>query len=269
MTLFPEPVPARTGPRSAVPLRETEAFVLRSQPLGEADRLVTFLTRAAGKVRGVAKGARKSRRRFGSNLELLSRVRLGYFEREGSELARVEAADLLESFYDLQADPERGAVLACFAEITDAFAREQQEDEAFFRLLHVVLRAVRDGLDLDWAARYFEIWTLRLHGVLPPLDSCGRCGASLGERGGHYAAREGLVLCGGCASTGPSGGPTLPGPSVRAAEEMLARPPAFFIGRGQARRALAPLAALAQALFVDLTERRFKSYEVLRAIRGA
>ena len=55
-------------------MRETEAMVLRSHPLGESDRIVTFLTRSSGKVRGVAKGARRSRRRFGSNLEPLSQM---------------------------------------------------------------------------------------------------------------------------------------------------------------------------------------------------
>ena len=63
--------------------------------------------------RGVAKGARRSRKRFGSNLEPLSRVRLQYFEREGADLARIETVDLLESFYRLQEEPERAAVLAC------------------------------------------------------------------------------------------------------------------------------------------------------------
>jgi DNA repair protein RecO (recombination protein O) len=254
-----------------VPLKEAEAFVLRSHPLGESDRLVTFLTRAAGKVRGVAKGARRSRRRFGSNLELLSRVRLSFFEREGQELVRIEAAELLESFYLLQEDPERGAVLACFAEIADAFAREQQEDEAFFRLLHAVLRAVRDGLDLDRAARYFEIWTLRLHGVLPPLRACAGCGSALaGKAPARYDRRGSGVLCSRCAAA--RGGPllALPAAALREADEMLRQPPAAFTGRTPAAAgALQPLGALAEAIFFDLTERSFKSYEVLRAVRGA
>ena len=251
-----------------MPLKETEAFVLRSQPLGESDRVVTFLTRAEGKIRGVAKGARKSRRRFGSNLELLSRVRLGYFEKEGADLARIESAELLESFYRLQEDPERGAVLACLAEISDAFAREQQEDEPFFRLLLTVLRAVRDGLGLDWAGRYFEVWTLRLHGVLPGLGLCARCAAGLLDRGGRYDRREGIVICVDCAGQHGRTDLTLPAGSLRAAEAILREPPQAFIGRTPDAGELAPLAAMAAAIFFELTERRFKSYEVLRALRG-
>ena len=244
-------------------------MVLRSQPLGESDRIVTFLTRSVGKVRAVAKGARRSKRRFGSNLEPLSRVRLSYFEREGSDLARIEAADLLESFYRLQEDPERAAVLACMAEVADAFAREQQEDEAYFRLLHAVLRAVREGLGLDQAARYFEIWTLRLHGVLPSLSSCARCGRDLGARGGAYDRREGGVLCRSCAPGRPPGGVLLPGESLSAAREILREAPSALIGRQAPARGLGPLADLTEVVIFDLTDRRFKSYEVLRALRGA
>jgi DNA repair protein RecO (recombination protein O) len=250
-----------------VPVRETEAMVLRTHPLGESDRIVTFLTRSAGKVRAVAKGARRSKRRFGSNLERFSRVRLQYFEREGSDLARIEAADLLESFYRLQEDPERAAVMACMAEVADAFSREQQEDEAYFRLLHAVLRAIRDGMGLDHAARYFEIWTLRLHGVLPPLSACARCGRAV--RSGAYDRREAGVLCRSCSPGRPPGGVLLPGEAIVAAEEILKRAPGALVGVKAPPRALAPLAELAEVIFFDLTDRRFKSYEVLRALRGS
>lgn len=250
-----------------MPPRESEALVLRSHPLGEADRIVTFLTREVGKVRGVAKGARRSRRRFGSNLELLSRVRLSWFEREGGELVRIEAAELLESFYDLQADPERGAMLACFAEVADCFAREGQEDAAFYRLLHAVLRAVRGGMDLRWARGYFEIWTLRLHGVLPPLDACATCGASLRGRGGRYGRRQGGMACASCAGVRGAGDVAVGAAAVEAAAEILRQPPDAFVGR-PADPALAPLASLAAAIFFDLTEKRFRSYDVLQAIRG-
>jgi DNA repair protein RecO (recombination protein O) len=249
-----------------VPIRETEAIVLRSQALGESDRIVTFLARGQGKVRAVAKGARRSRRRFGTNLELLSRVRLAWFEREGQDLGRIESADLLEPFFDLQADPLRGAALACFAEVADAFAREQQEDDAFFRLLLAVLRAVRDGLDLDWAGRYFEVWTLRLHGVLPDLERCPRCGAALADRGGRLLRAEGTVVCGRCGERRP-GDPALPADAIKAALAILKRPPAAFAGVPPVTEALGPLRNLATTLFADVTERPLRSYEVMEQVR--
>ena len=251
-----------------MPLKESEAFVLRAYPLGESDRIVTFLTRSTGKLRGVAKGARRSRRRFGSSLELLSRVWITFFERERVDLVRIEGADLLESFYRLQEDPERGAVLACFAEIADSFGLEQQKDEAFFRLLHAVLRAVRDGLALDMAMRYFEIWTLKLHGVLPPIATCSSCGTDLAAGGGRYDRREAVISCASCGGQPGPGDIAVSGAAVRAAAELMTRSPGALVGETMDAAHLRPLAALAQALFLDLTERRFKSYEVLGQLRG-
>ncbi len=249
-----------------MPQREAEAIVLRSHALGESDRIVTFLARGHGKVRGVAKGARRSKRRFGANLELLSRVRLVWFEKERQDLGRIESAELLEAFYDLQADPERGAVLACLAEVTDAFAREAQEDDAFFRLLLAVLRAVRDGLDLEWAARYFEIWTLRLHGVIPDLERCGACDGPTAGVGGRYLRAEGTIACARCGARRP-GDVALPAASLEAAGAIVKRPPAAFLGVPPPGDALRPLATLAAAVFEEVAERRFRSYEVLEQLR--
>lgn len=249
-----------------MPQREAEAIVLRSHALGESDRIVTFLARGQGKVRGVAKGARRSRRRFGANLELLSRVRLVWFEKERRDLGRIESAELLEPFYDLQADPERGAVLACLAEVTDAFAREAQEDDAFFRLLLAVLRAVGGKLDLDWALRYFEIWTLRLHGVLPDLERCGACGGTTIDAGARYLRREGTIACARCGARRP-GDVALPAEALQAATEIIRRPPGSFVGVPPPGDALRPLATLAAAIFEETVERRFRSYEVLEQLR--
>ena len=250
-----------------MPLRDSEAFVIGSHVLSESDRIVTFLTRSDGKVRTVAKGARRSRKRFGANLMLLSRVRLAWFEKEGRDLARLESADLLESFYDLQADPERGAVLACCAEVADAFAREQQEDEAFFRLLGATLQAVRAGVDLDRALRYFEIWTLRLHGVLPDLAACGRCGTSLLARGGTLLRREGIVACPRCAGERRPGDPRLRPEAAALAAEFTRRPPSALGDIEAPAAGLESLREIAAALFFDLTDRRFKSYAILARMR--
>lgn len=250
-----------------MPLRDSEAFVIGSHVLSESDRIVTFLTRSDGKVRTVAKGARRSRKRFGANLMLLSRVRLAWFEKEGRDLARLESADLLESYYDLQADPERGAMLACCAEVADAFAREQQEDEAFFRLLGATLQAVRRGVDLDRALRYFEIWTLRLHGVLPDLAACGRCGATLLTRGGTLLRREGIVACPRCAGERRPGDPRLRGEAAALAAEFTRRPPSGLQDIEAPVAALESLREIAAALLFDLTDRRFRSYEILERMR--
>ena len=87
-----------------MPLKESEAIVLRTFPLGEGDRLVSFLDRQSGRVRGVARGARLPKSRFGSTLEMLAYIRIWYFERETRELVRINQCELIESFMDVQRD---------------------------------------------------------------------------------------------------------------------------------------------------------------------
>ena len=158
--------------------------------------------------------------------------------------------------------------MACFSEIADAFSREQQEDESFFRLMHAVLRAVRSGIDLEWALRYFELWTLRLHGVIPDLQRCSSCEADLEEQGARYLRRQGSVVCRSCGGEKRPGDLILPKEAIRTAGEIRARPPEYFVGRRSGGE-LVPLGILAREIFFDLTDRRFRSYEVLAAIRGS
>src|SRR5258706_12423131 len=87
-----------------MPARETEAIILKAFPLGEADRLVSFLGRSSGRVRGVAAGARRLKNRYGSTLGILSHVQIWYVEKETRDLVRIQQAELLESFHKAQSD---------------------------------------------------------------------------------------------------------------------------------------------------------------------
>ena len=87
-----------------MPVRESEALILRSFPLGEADKLVSFLSRSEGRLRGVASGARRPKSRFGSTLEPFSYVRMWFYERETRELVRINQCELIESFFEAQRD---------------------------------------------------------------------------------------------------------------------------------------------------------------------
>src|SRR5690242_21338669 len=98
-------------------LKESEAIVLRSYPLREADLLVTFFTRAEGKVKGVARAAKKSRKRFGGALEPLTRVRVYWEDRERQELARIDACEVLASPLTEMVDYARAVGLAHVAEV--------------------------------------------------------------------------------------------------------------------------------------------------------
>jgi DNA repair protein RecO (recombination protein O) len=149
-----------------MPLYTAEALVLRTYKLGEADRIVVFLTRDRGKKRGVAHNARKSRRRFGAALEPLTEVRVSYFEKEQRELVALNYAEPVRSPLSA-ASPEALGYSHYFAELIDEWAAEADVDEKLFRLGTSALEALLAGAPPEALARYFECWLLRLQGVYP------------------------------------------------------------------------------------------------------
>jgi DNA repair protein RecO (recombination protein O) len=180
----------------SMPARESEAIVLRTYPLGEGDLLVSFLSRAQGRMRGVASGVRKPKSRFGSTLEPLSYVRIWFFERETRDLVRINQCDLLESFLDAQRDYSSSLALALASEVTEAVLGEKEVAEPNFRLLLLVSRAVKSGTKLPLVLAYFALWTVRLGGWLPQLDRCGRCGAELAQNA--FASEGQGLVCEAC-----------------------------------------------------------------------
>ena len=149
-----------------MPLYTAEALVLRTYKLGEADRIVVFLTRDRGKKRGVAPNARKSRKRFGAALEPLTEVRVSYFEKERRELVGLNYAEPVRSPLSA-ASPEALGYSHYFAELIDEWAAEADVDERLFRLGTSALDALVSGTPPEALARYFECWLLRLQGVYP------------------------------------------------------------------------------------------------------
>jgi DNA repair protein RecO (recombination protein O) len=149
-----------------MPLFTAEALVLRTYKLGEADRIVVFLTRDRGKKRGVAPNARKSRKRFGAALEPLTEVRISYFEKEHRDLVGLNYAEPVRSPLSA-ASPEALGYSHYFAELIDEWAAEADVDERLYRLGTSALEALLSGAPVEALARYFECWLLRLQGVYP------------------------------------------------------------------------------------------------------
>jgi DNA repair protein RecO (recombination protein O) len=145
----------------------TDALVLRTYPLGEADRIVVFLTRDRGKKRGVAKHARRSRRRFGGALEPMTYGRAGYTERERRDLVFLNYVEPVRSPL---AALDGGALgyVGYFAELIDEWAPEGDPNEPLFRLGASMVDAMAAGVPIEPLARYFEFWLLRLQGVYQP-----------------------------------------------------------------------------------------------------
>ena len=178
-----------------MPLRESEAVILRSYPLGEGDRLVSFLSRSWGRMRGVARGARRPKSRFGSTLEMLSHVRIWFYERETRDLVRISQCELVESFLDLQSDYGRGLALALFSEVSEFVLPEREASDGAFRLLLHAAQGLKGGCEPGLAIGYFSLWTVRLAGWLPELDRCARCGREFGGEAAYGGPHHAGLVC--------------------------------------------------------------------------
>ncbi len=182
-------------------LKESEAIVLRTYPLRESDLLVTLFTRMEGKVKGVARAAMKSRRRFGGALEPLTYVRAFYDDREGQELARLDSCEVIESPLACEVGYPRAAALAHVAELLDELMPDREASDAVFRLSLAVLQELR-GETVWMPLTYFELWMTRLMGFLPEFSECVVCGRSFdhsgedsrdGSRAFYHALADGLM----------------------------------------------------------------------------
>ena len=244
--------------------RTAEGYLLRTWNLGEADVLISFFTLEEGKLRGVAPRARRSRRRFGGALEPLTRVRVRFVEREGSELARLEDLDVVRSYFEAQREPVVAAAYAYVAEVVEQFGREKESDERFFRLVGTVLEGLAQGVDPLLAARYFETWTLRLQGLLPDLRTCPSCGRPF-TGGGWYDRHHGEVSCAACVPAG-AGGDQVDASALRLAAVILAQP-LDALSRSRPRAAaVAGLGTLMAQILARFLERPFRSLRLLEEL---
>ena len=180
-----------------MPLRETEALVLRTHRLGEADKIVSLLTRQYGRLRAVASGAQRPKSRYGGTLEPLSYIRLWIFERENRDLLRINSAELAESFFSMQKDYRIQIAAQYVAEAAERFLPEREANDRVFRLLLAVLRAIKRFGEVNRPLIYFNYWLLRLGGFLPDFGVCANCGKALGAQG-YYAAGAHGLSCSAC-----------------------------------------------------------------------
>lgn len=185
-----------------MPLRETEAIVLRTYRLGEAEKIASLFTRQLGRLRAVARGAQRTKSRYGGSLEPLSYVRIEIFERENRDLLRLNSVELLESFFSMQADYRVQLAAQFLAEVGERLLPEREVNERVFRLLLTVLRALKTSGEVNRPLLYFEYWMVRLGGFLPDLQACSNCGSIFAEDGGHFARASETLLCRNCKTPG-------------------------------------------------------------------
>jgi len=185
-----------------MPLYRTEAIVIRSHPYGESDKIVTFLSRDFGKIKGIAKGARRSKKRFQNALGLFSHIRLIFFDREGMGLVRAESCDILHAFPKLREDLRKILGGTYFLELMDGMAGEREENREAFDLLLSFLLTLNAEEFKEEQLRMFEIRTLSLFGYRPNMRRCGVCRREMEElresSSGFFSIERGTFICGIC-----------------------------------------------------------------------
>jgi len=176
---------------------KTEAIILSTMNLGEADKLVTFFSLDRGKLTGVTKNARKSFKRFGAGLEAFTNCRLHLYEREHQELIRIESSDIVTQLFTLTNDLDRVATGSVILELVKELAPECERNAQAFLLLAHILQLLDDGEAPLFLLKIFEIRFLSLLGYQPKLDRCLSCG---GQPKGDmiFLGMKGGVLCPSC-----------------------------------------------------------------------
>lgn len=173
--------------------KQSEALVLRTYPFHEADLLVTLFTRAEGKVRGVAKSAQKSRKRFGGALEPLTYVTAHWADKEKQELARFDSFEIISSPLAVEVNYPRLLALGYVAEVIDQLLPDREPNDSIFRLTLSVVKHLQAG-PVWMPLTYFDLWIVRLIGLLPDLSQCTACGTALdGIRAYFHPLADGLL----------------------------------------------------------------------------
>ena len=177
-------------------IRRAEAIILRSRDYSESDRLITFFTRNQGQLTGIAKGARRSKKRFVHTLEPLSHVLLTYADRPTSGLVRIDASELKNAFTALRSDIARLGYASLGCEMVLEMSPERQANPSLFVLLYHYLEQLEHGADPENTSLLFQTRMLSLCGYAPNLQTCVRCGQELaaGEEW-FFAVPQGGLLC--------------------------------------------------------------------------
>ena len=242
----------------------SEAIVLRTWPVQEADLVVSFFTRDYGRLKGIAKSALKSRKRFGGALEPMTVARAWFAERPRQELVRLDQLEIVYSPLSAPVDHVRMAVLSFFAELLDEVLPERDPQETVFRLLLAVLE--QTTVEQPWMPlTYFSLWMTRLMGLLPDMGHCTACGEALvaGETS-FSALGDGLF----CAIHRNGNVSALSADSWQLAQRMLRAPAAAFAGEQFPRRRAQDLRRFTLQSLERHLERRLRSAEALGRMGG-
>lgn len=173
---------------------KTQGIILRRSDLGEADRLLTFITPDYGKIRAIAKGVRKPTAKSAGHVELYTLVDMVITQ--GRDLHIITQAELIEPYLALQNDLKRIGYASLFAELVDRFLIDEMPHKEAFQLLQQGLGWLcEEDIDLKLASRYYELHLLGTMGYAPSLFDCAIGGETLTAEDQFYSVLEGGVVC--------------------------------------------------------------------------
>jgi DNA repair protein RecO (recombination protein O) len=249
-----------------MPLHSTDAFVLRTFSAREADKVCVFFARKAGKLRGLAYGARKLKSRYGASLEPFTEVSLTYFQKENQELVSISDCEIVRSQFFEGMSSERLGVLHYFAELVSEFMPDHEPNELVYRLIGATLAPLRDlpAEKLPTLTRYFEIWMLKLGGFFPDWRRCGLCRRDLVIGAAVWLTNEGIPQCADCSG---GLGDELSPDQWRTIRDILTESPATFIAFPREDRSIYPIGGIASRLIARALDRKLRSSEFLDRLR--
>lgn len=180
---------------------QTRSIVIKVMDYGESDKIITLFTESHGKLKGIAKGAKRSKKRFVNKLEFFTLLEICAAFPRHSSLLRIDSAVLLSSFPLLRESYKRYAVAMLACELVDLWTRENDPEEDLFHLLHWCMEELSGPASLLDTALFFHVKLLKILGVSPHLDHCLVCGGSLSEnRVLRFSLAENGVICNRCDS---------------------------------------------------------------------
>jgi DNA repair protein RecO (recombination protein O) len=157
-------------------LVETEGLVLKSYSLAEADKIVVLLTKNQGVVRGVARGAKRLKSRFGGALEIFSIVEVSYYQKDDRELVSIGNIEIIKSYFEIASEPDFLESFVYLIELLVEFAQPHDPNERLYRMTKVCLdTAAEHPGNFESIIVYFELWLLKLGGYLPEWSRCYNC----------------------------------------------------------------------------------------------
>jgi DNA repair protein RecO (recombination protein O) len=244
-----------------MPVFEADAIVLRQYSLSDSDRIIIFITREFGKVRAAAQGVKKLQSRIAGCLEPFNHIQIEFWNREGKDLCQIRRVELTHSFNKKNPDFRQMCAFSYFSEITNEIIQENQANPALFRLLLSSLHTGEQHTVQSALIRYFEIWSLKLNGLLPNYAYCSNCGKCVKDDEFFTWIEAGQTRCRECAQ---GRGLRIGAQASVFLEEILRFPPDKLVIRPIDKEALVDVERLTQKLLSMAFEKQFKSYRILK-----